>query len=103
MSSTRNVLSARQRVTDDAKQQQKAASRKKLEEYKKAKGEIRKEETGDLGFSRTVFTLSVSQEADLESGGKSAWHSEDPRIWTGDPQHDEETQSKCTRYTQAAK
>jgi len=37
-------LSARQKVTDDAKQQQKAASRKKLEEFKKTKEEKRKEE-----------------------------------------------------------
>ena len=95
-------MSARQKVTDDAKQQQKASSRKKLEEFKNAKEEKRKEETGDARFSRTVFTLSVSQEADLEIGGKSAWHSEGPRNWTGDAQHVEETQSECTQYTRAA-
>jgi len=45
MSSTRNVLSARQKVTDEEKQQQKANSRKKLEEFKRVKEEKRKEET----------------------------------------------------------
>lgn len=95
-------MSARQKVTDDAKQQQKAASRKKLEEFKKTKEEKRKEETGDARFSRTLFTLSVSQETDLEIGGKSAWHSEGPRNWTGDAQHVEETQSECTQYTRRA-